>query len=120
MSPILGVGLGLAVQDAVAAANLLADSLRQHRTRERDLARVQRRRQFPTRVTQRLQVIMQERIISRVLDDTGGLRVPTMLRLFQRCPWLRRLPARLVGIGVRPEHVRTPATPKRMPSPGAP
>jgi 2-polyprenyl-6-methoxyphenol hydroxylase-like FAD-dependent oxidoreductase len=120
MSPAGGVGINLAVQDAVAAANLLADSLRQHRTRERDLARVQRRRQFPTRVTQRLQVIMQERIISRVLDDTGGLRVPTMLRLFQRCPWLRRLPARLVGIGVRPEHVRTPATPKRMPSPGAP
>ena len=119
MSPAGGVGINLAVQDAVATANLLAEPLRHHRVSERDLARVQNRRQFPTRVTQRLQVIMQERVISRVLDDTGGLSVPWILRLFQRCPRLRRLPARLVGIGVRPEHVRTPAVPRRIPPPTA-
>lgn len=114
MSPAGGVGINLAVQDAVAAANLLAEPLRQHRVSERDLARVQSRRQFPTRVIQRLQVIMQQRVISRVLDDTDGIRVPGILRLFQRCPRLRGLPARLVGMGIRPEHVRTPAVPRRV------
>jgi 2-polyprenyl-6-methoxyphenol hydroxylase-like FAD-dependent oxidoreductase len=113
MSPAGGVGINLAVQDAVAAANLLAEPLRYHRISERDLARVQSRRQFPTRITQWMQLVMQQQVISRVLDDTDGLSVPWTLRLFQRCPRLRGLPARLVGIGVRPEHVRTPAVPRR-------
>ncbi len=64
---------------------------------------------FPTRVTQRLQVLMQERIITNVLRSRSGkLTVPFMLRLFSYVPALRRIPARLIGVGIRPEHVKTP------------
>jgi 2-polyprenyl-6-methoxyphenol hydroxylase-like FAD-dependent oxidoreductase len=108
MSPVGGVGINLAIQDAVAAANILAEPLRAGRVGEDDLARVQARREFPTRVTQRAQVIVQDRILSRVLGGTGPVRPPLVARLLGRFPWLRRLPARLVGMGVRPEHVRTP------------
>ena len=108
MSPAGGVGINLAVQDAVAAANILTEPLVRRQVGEQDLAKVQRRRQWPTRATQRLQVILQRRVINRVLTGTGRLRVPAVLRLFQRFPWLRGLPARLVGIGLRPEHIRTP------------
>jgi 2-polyprenyl-6-methoxyphenol hydroxylase-like FAD-dependent oxidoreductase len=109
MSPVGGVGINLAIQDAVAAANILAAPLREDRLTEADLQRVQRRRTLPTRVTQRMQIIVQNRVISRVLGRTEPLSPPWPVRLLARCPWLRRLPARLVGIGVRPEHVRTPA-----------
>jgi 2-polyprenyl-6-methoxyphenol hydroxylase-like FAD-dependent oxidoreductase len=108
MSPVGGVGINLAIQDAVAAANILAGPLRAGRIADDDLARVQARREFPTRVTQRAQVIVQDRILSRVLGGTGPVRPPLVARLLGRFPWLRRLPARLVGMGVRPEHVRTP------------
>jgi hypothetical protein len=77
-----------------------------------DLEKVQQRRLWPTRVIQWLQVQMQERILSRVLEDAAPIRVPALLRLFRYFPWLQRLPARLVGIGVRPEHVHTPAAPR--------
>lgn len=113
MSPAGGVGINLAVQDAVAAANILADALVNRTLTEQDLAKVQRRRQFPTRATQRLQVIMQQRVISRVLTGTNRLQVPAALRLFQRFPWLRGLPARLVGVGLRPEHIGTPDVKRR-------
>lgn len=113
MSPAGGVGINLAVQDAVAAANILADTLVNRTLTEQDLAKVQRRRQFPTRATQRLQVIMQQRVISRVLTGTNRLQVPAALRLFQRFPWLRGLPARLVGVGLRPEHIGTPDVKRR-------
>jgi 2-polyprenyl-6-methoxyphenol hydroxylase-like FAD-dependent oxidoreductase len=109
MSPVGGVGVNLAVQDAVAAANLLAAPLRERRLATEDLARVQRRREFPTRVTQRLQVMVQDRIITPVLGGSAALKVPFLARLFARFPLLRRLPARLIGYGVRPEHVRTKA-----------
>jgi 2-polyprenyl-6-methoxyphenol hydroxylase-like FAD-dependent oxidoreductase len=112
MSPIGGVGINLAVQDAVATANLLAAKLRTGSVGEGDLARVQRRREWPTRVTQRLQVIAQDRIISRVLAEGAGgakLTPPLALRLLRRFPVLRRIPARLIGLGVRPEHVAAPA-----------
>jgi len=109
MSPIGGVGVNLAVQDAVAAANLLAGPLREKRLRDDDLARVQRRREFPTRIIQRFQIIVQKRIVTRILGSDGGeLTPPLALRLLQRYPVLRRLPARFIGLGVRPEHVRTP------------
>ena len=111
MSPIGGVGINLAIQDAVAAANLLAGPLYDGRLTEDDLARVQRRREWPTRVTQRLQVLVQNRIIRRAVagDGRSTTLVPTLLlRLLARFPVLRRIPARLIGIGVRPEHVRTP------------
>jgi 2-polyprenyl-6-methoxyphenol hydroxylase-like FAD-dependent oxidoreductase len=108
MSPIGGVGINLAVQDAVAAANLLAAPLREGRVTTADLRRVQRRRELPTRLTQRLQVFIQDRVISRVLANRKSLSLPWPLRLVRRWPSLRRIPARLIGMGFRPEHVRTP------------
>jgi 2-polyprenyl-6-methoxyphenol hydroxylase-like FAD-dependent oxidoreductase len=108
MSPIGGVGINLAVQDAVAAANILYEPLRRGRVGDDDLARVQKRREFPTRVTQSIQVFLQDRVISRALQARGQLPVPLAVRLLSRFPLLRRIPARLLGLGVRPEHVRTP------------
>jgi 2-polyprenyl-6-methoxyphenol hydroxylase-like FAD-dependent oxidoreductase len=108
MSPIGGVGINLAVQDAVAAANILWEPLSRGRVSDDDLARVQRRREFPTRVTQAIQVFLQNRVISRALAAKGSLEVPLAIRLLARFPFLRRIPARLLGLGVRPEHVRTP------------
>jgi 2-polyprenyl-6-methoxyphenol hydroxylase-like FAD-dependent oxidoreductase len=108
MSPVGGVGINLAIQDAVATANLLAGPLRQGRVTTDDLRKVQRRREFPTRLTQRTQVFIQERIISRVLAGRGQLPLPLPLRRLRRFPRLQRIPARLVGIGVRPEHVKSP------------
>jgi 2-polyprenyl-6-methoxyphenol hydroxylase-like FAD-dependent oxidoreductase len=108
MSPIGGVGINLAVQDAVASANLLWARLRDGAVTPDDLRKVQRRREFPTRLTQRLQVFIQDRVISRVLGSQKQLQPPLLLRSLRWFPVLRRIPARLVGIGVRPEHVRTP------------
>jgi 2-polyprenyl-6-methoxyphenol hydroxylase-like FAD-dependent oxidoreductase len=107
MSPIGGVGINLAIQDAVAAANILAQPLRAGTLSSTDLKRVQKRRQLPTRITQSAQVFLQDQVIRRVL---GGRQVslPWPIRLFQRFPILRRIPARLVGIGVRAEHVKSP------------
>jgi 2-polyprenyl-6-methoxyphenol hydroxylase-like FAD-dependent oxidoreductase len=105
MSPIGGVGINLAIQDAVATANLLSGPLARGEVTPADLARVQRRRMFPTRVTQYLQVLVQDRVISRVLAGQTALSPPWPLRLLQRFPALRRFPARLIGLGVRPEHV---------------
>ena len=108
MSPVGGVGINLAIQDAVAASNLLADALREKRLRIDDLAAVQRRRDWPARVTQRAQIAIQNELLAPVLAGTVGAgNLPVPLRLLQRLPMLRRLPARLVGIGVRPERVHT-------------
>ncbi len=109
MSPVGGVGINLAIQDAVAAANILALPLLRGAVGDNDLRAVQRRREFPTRAMQRVQVIVQNRVIGRVLRSTGKLSAPLLLRMFARWPLLRRLPARLIGLGFRPEHVRTPA-----------
>jgi 2-polyprenyl-6-methoxyphenol hydroxylase-like FAD-dependent oxidoreductase len=106
MSPVGGIGINLAVQDAVAAANLLAEPLRAGSIALRHLRRVQRRRALPTRLTQRLQVLVQNRVISPVLATSGQLRLPLALRLLNRIPALRRFPARLIGLGIRPEHIR--------------
>jgi 2-polyprenyl-6-methoxyphenol hydroxylase-like FAD-dependent oxidoreductase len=106
MSPVGGVGINLAIQDAVAAANVLS---RGDFSTAR-LAAVQKRRDFPTRMTQRFQVLVQDRILSRVLADAGApLPVPFAVRLLSRFAFLRRIPARLVGIGIRPEHVASRA-----------
>jgi 2-polyprenyl-6-methoxyphenol hydroxylase-like FAD-dependent oxidoreductase len=107
MSPIGGVGVNLAVQDAVAAANILAEPLLSGVIGDEVLAKVQNRREFPTRVTQRIQVLMQNNIIRTVLSGEE-LKPPLPLRLLAAWPLLRRLPARLLGLGVRPEHIRTP------------
>jgi len=109
MSPIGGVGINLAVQDAVAAANILAPRFLQGAVSEHDLEAVQRHREFPTRATQRLQIILQNRVIGRVLKGRGKLSPPLALRLLGSLPLLRRVPARLIGLGFRPEHVKVPA-----------
>jgi 2-polyprenyl-6-methoxyphenol hydroxylase-like FAD-dependent oxidoreductase len=105
MSPVGGVGVNLAVQDAVAAANRLARPLRNGTINEDDLAAVQLRRMFPTRATQRLQVLIQNNVLSPVLASRGTPRPPWPVWLVNACPLLQRIPARLVGLGIRPEHV---------------
>jgi 2-polyprenyl-6-methoxyphenol hydroxylase-like FAD-dependent oxidoreductase len=108
MSPIGGVGINIAVQDAVAAANILAAPLREGRLRDSDLGAVQTRRFFPARATQAIQVFLQNGIIAPSLAAAGGkMKLPFFLRLLQWFPILRRLPARLIALGVRPEHVAT-------------
>ena len=108
MSPIGGVGVNLAVQDAVAAANSLAAPLRSGIVTDDSLQAVQDRRMFPTRATQRLQIFMQNNVISAVLAGKETLDPPLLLRLMQVFPILRRIPARLLGLGFRPEHIHTP------------
>jgi 2-polyprenyl-6-methoxyphenol hydroxylase-like FAD-dependent oxidoreductase len=109
MSPVGGVGINLAVQDAVATANRLAAPLLERRLARADLAAVQRRREWPARITQRAQITIQNNVVIRVLSSAQASgRLPFVLRLVQRFPWLRRIPARVIGMGVRPEHVATP------------
>jgi 2-polyprenyl-6-methoxyphenol hydroxylase-like FAD-dependent oxidoreductase len=108
MSPIAGVGINLAIQDAVAAANRLAGRLRDGTVTERDLAAVQRRRMPPTRVTQAVQLGIQRNLISPLLERRSAARVPRPMRVALSLPLLRRVVARFVAIGVRNEHVRQP------------
>jgi 2-polyprenyl-6-methoxyphenol hydroxylase-like FAD-dependent oxidoreductase len=111
MSPIGGVGVNMAVQDAVAAANRLAGPLLAGRASDEDLQAIEERRTLPMRFTQWLQLTMQRRIISRVLVSSERPKPPLLFKAFGVLPILRRIPARLVGIGIRPEHVRTPEAP---------
>ena len=106
MSPIGGVGINLAIQDAVATANILAPVLSRGAPGEGDLAAVQRRRNWPTAMTQRMQIFIQDRVITRILAGSGGGRPALAVRLLQWFPILRGLPARLIGVGFRPEHIR--------------
>src|SRR5205814_8313959 len=108
MSPIGGVGVNLAVQDAVAAANILALPLRDGRLTTDDLAAVQRRRTLPMKVIQAMQIGVQSRVIDPLLDSEKPITAPWAVTLFNRFPVLRRIPARIIGIGVRPEHVHSP------------
>lgn len=105
MSPAGGVGINLAIQDAVATANLLADPLREGRVTEAMLAQIQQRREFPTRVTQFLQVGA-HKALAKVLKTPGPARAPWQLKAAVRIPGLQHLTARIVGVGVRPEHIR--------------
>ena len=107
MSPIGGVGVNLAVQDAIAAANILAAPLREGRLTTEHLAQVQKRRTFPMKVIQKMQTTVQERLIDKILDSHKPVSAPWIMRLFNAIPLLRRIPARVVGIGVRPEHIHT-------------
>jgi len=109
MSPAGGVGINLAIQDAVAAANLLAEPLREGRVTEGLLARVQERREFPTRVTQRIQVVAHKGF-ERVFRTDGPLRPPWQLRVAASLPGLQRVMGHVVGVGIRPEHVNGAAT----------
>jgi len=107
MSPIGGVGINIAVQDAVAAANRLAGPLRSGAVRDEDLRAIEKRRTLPVRFTQWLQLTIQRRIISRILESERRPKPPLLFKLIDIFPVLRRIPARLLGVGIRPEHVRT-------------
>ncbi len=108
MSPIGGVGVNLAVQDAVAAANQLAAPLKARTISGDDLRAIEQRRSFPVRATQRLQLTMQNQIIAPALASTARPKPPLLFKLLNAFPPLRRIPARLLGLGFRPEHVHTP------------
>jgi 2-polyprenyl-6-methoxyphenol hydroxylase-like FAD-dependent oxidoreductase len=109
MSPVGGVGINLAVQDAVAAANILAEPLARHDDVDSLLDRVEKRREFPTALIQRSQKAVHDRVLTPLVLRKAVLdRVPLALRLFERFPVLRRIPARLVGLGIRREHIRSP------------
>ncbi|PYS43184.1 MAG: hypothetical protein DMG14_01640 [Acidobacteria bacterium] len=106
MSPVGGVGINLAIQDAVGAANILAAPLGRGTVSASDLQKVQRRRELPTRVIQAAQVFIQNRLILRVLSTNEQISLPWPIKVLRRWPFLRRIPARLVGIGFRAEHVK--------------
>jgi 2-polyprenyl-6-methoxyphenol hydroxylase-like FAD-dependent oxidoreductase len=108
MSPIGGVGINMAVQDAVAAANRLAAPLKAGTVSDADLQAIEQRRTLPVRFTQWLQLTIQKRLISRVLASQQRPKPPLLFKLFGMLPFLQRVPARLLAIGIRPEHVRTP------------
>jgi 2-polyprenyl-6-methoxyphenol hydroxylase-like FAD-dependent oxidoreductase len=109
MSPVGGVGVNLAVQDAVATANLLADSIRNGCPSEDELDAVRQRRAFPVKMTQAMQVVVQNNIISGALrPGAQPLKVPLLVRLITALPWLQGIPARFIALGVRPEHVHSP------------
>ncbi len=110
MSPVGGVGINLAIQDAIAASNILSDPLRRGLVDESDLARVQKRREWPTRVTQKMQIIAQNNVIRPVLSGQS-MQPPIFLRILNAIPWLQRIPAWMIGTGVRPEHVWTQELP---------
>jgi 2-polyprenyl-6-methoxyphenol hydroxylase-like FAD-dependent oxidoreductase len=116
MSPIGGVGVNLAVQDAVATANLLASRLTSGCPSENELDAVRRRREFPVRMTQRMQVVVQNNIVSAALKPGNQpLKAPLVMRLVTAVPWLQGITARFIGLGVRPEHVHSPAAPALTP-----
>src|SRR5262245_40568218 len=108
MSPIGGVGINLAIQDAVAAANRLAGPLRTGQVGTEVLADVQRRRMFPTRATQTMQVLAQNNFLRHLLASREPPTPPLPMRLFNRVALLQRIPGRVVGLGFRPEHIATP------------
>jgi 2-polyprenyl-6-methoxyphenol hydroxylase-like FAD-dependent oxidoreductase len=108
MSPVGGVGINLAIQDAVAAANILWAPLKRGVPSARDLQAVQRRRELPTRLTQRLQVLIQNQVLFKTIKGGVPSKVPRLVRLLDTFPVLRRIPARIVGLGFRPEHVHSP------------
>jgi 2-polyprenyl-6-methoxyphenol hydroxylase-like FAD-dependent oxidoreductase len=111
MSPVGGVGVNLAVQDAVATANLLAARLAKGCPSEDELDAVRRRREFPVRVTQAMQVIVQNNVISVALKPGDRpLKAPLFARLINALPWLQGITARFLGLGARPEHVHSPAS----------
>ena len=104
MSPVGGVGINLAIQDAVAAANILAAPLREGRVTEYWLEQVQQRREFPTRVTQFMQVNA-HKLLQNILNNPGPIAAPWQLKVVVNIPGIQHLPARLIGVGLRPEHI---------------
>ena len=118
MSPVGGVGINLAIQDAVAAANILTPALTRNHVVIEDLKRVQRRRELPTRVTQRVQIFIQDRVIRRVLSAervNQKTKPPLIAKLVSRSPFLQGMAARFIGIGFRPEHLKSLHPPTARP-----
>ena len=107
MSPVGGIGINLAVQDAIATANILSGALGERMPLLSDLKKVQKRRQLPTRLTQAAQVLVQDNIVAPTLAAAHDIKAPFVLKLLNAMPYLRRFPARAVGMGVRPEHIRS-------------
>jgi len=105
MSPVGGVGINYAIQDAVVAANILSGPIRSGRLNLNDLASIQREREWPTRVIQAFQTVIQKRVISSALSSTEGLKVPFIVRLLLQFPLVRDLPGRFIGLGVRSVHL---------------
>jgi 2-polyprenyl-6-methoxyphenol hydroxylase-like FAD-dependent oxidoreductase len=110
MSPLGGVGINVAIQDAIAAGNILVPAFKKGTPNEADCAAIQKRRWFSVRLIQRLQVFMQDKFLEPYLHTQSRItKLPWMLKVFQHLPFLRYIPARIVGIGFRPEHVQTDA-----------
>jgi 2-polyprenyl-6-methoxyphenol hydroxylase-like FAD-dependent oxidoreductase len=105
MSPVGGVGINLAIQDAVATANILAEMLREGHVETNDLRAVQHRRERPAYLTQRAQIFIHQHLLERIFNATEQMSPPLPARLLEEFPPLRRITARMVGIGFRPEHV---------------
>ena len=105
MSPVGGVGINLAIQDAVAAANILAPAFRAGVPGIAEFARIQKRRELPTRLIQRMQIFLHKHIVEPVLHSKGQAKVPFILWLVDKVSFLQWIPARIIGIGFRPEHV---------------
>lgn len=110
MSPVGGVGINFAIQDAVATANLLIKPLKQGHLTTTDLAKVQKRREGPVKLMQSLQKAIHKRVLSNVLNSTAPLRLPLIVKLLDKYRWLRRFPARIIAMGFKPEHVQKPGT----------
>jgi len=108
MSPVGGVGINLAIQDAVAAANILALPLSHGEPVDRLLSEIQARRLFPVRVIQGLQRAVHANVLGPILGTSAQMETPFAVRLLGRCPHLQRIPARIIGLGVRREHIRSP------------
>jgi 2-polyprenyl-6-methoxyphenol hydroxylase-like FAD-dependent oxidoreductase len=120
MSPIGGIGINLAIQDAVAAANILAGPLAAGKGVDPLLHKVQERRLFPTRMIQGAQKLAQDNVIGRLLQPGNPIvKAPLIVRLFDRFPLLRRIPGRFIGLGVRRERVRSPIAPRPSPLRGS-
>jgi 2-polyprenyl-6-methoxyphenol hydroxylase-like FAD-dependent oxidoreductase len=112
MSPVGGVGINLAIQDAVATANLLAAKLKAGTLQDSDLDSVRQRRLFPVKVIQGLQIAVHNRVLKPTVSGVErSLTVPWPLKMLDAVAWLRRWPAQFLGLGVRPEHVRSPDSP---------
>jgi 2-polyprenyl-6-methoxyphenol hydroxylase-like FAD-dependent oxidoreductase len=107
MSPVGGVGINLAIQDAVATANLLAEKLRAGKIQESDLHSVQVRRERPARLTQGVQIFLHKHLLEPIFESPETIAPPVLMRIFEKLPRLRALPARMIGVGFRPEHIET-------------
>jgi 2-polyprenyl-6-methoxyphenol hydroxylase-like FAD-dependent oxidoreductase len=107
MSPVGGVGINYAIQDAVVAANILTEPLQAGKVRTNELREVQRQREWPTRVIQQLQSLIQQRVIAGALNTNQTFQLPFLVRLLLRIPLLRDLPARIIAFGVKRVHVKT-------------